>query len=100
MIRDNVVVSMSESVKYMGKDEKHTELKGFMKKFVKLSPEDAAKLRKEIEGFGMMKVKAEHIAKIIDFLPEKEEDMGKIFNDINLDEDENKKILTAVKEYI
>jgi len=100
MIRDNVVISMSESVKYMGKDEKHAELKVFMKKFVKLEPEDAAKLRKEIEGFGMMKVKAEHIAKIIDFLPEKEEDLGKIFNDINLDEDENKKILTAVKEYI
>ncbi len=100
MIRDNAVIRMSESVKYMGKDEKHAELKGFMKKFVKLSPEDAVELKKEMEGFGLMKMKAEHIAKIIDFLPEKTEDLNKIFNDVNLDEDETNKILAAVKEYI
>ncbi|MEK6828957.1 MAG: hypothetical protein AABY15_02440 [Nanoarchaeota archaeon] len=100
MIKDNVVISMSESVKYLGKEERYSELKGFMKKFIKLSPEDAAELRKKIDGFGLMKVKHEHISKIIDFLPEKEEDLSKIFNDINLDEDETKKILTTVKEYI
>jgi DNA-directed RNA polymerase subunit F len=100
MIKDNTIISMSESVRYLGKEERDADLKGFMKKFIKLSPEDAVKLRKEIDGLKLMKVKQEHIAKIMDFLPEKAEDLSKIFNDINLDEDETKKILAAVKEYI
>jgi len=100
MIKDNTLISMAESVKYLGKEEKHTELKGFIKKFIKINPEDAAELRKKIESFNLMKVKPEHIAKIIDTLPEKNEDLNKIFNDINLDEDENSKILGAVKEYL
>jgi len=47
-----------------------------------------------------MKLKEESISKIIDFLPEKNEDLNRIFNDLNFDEDETKKILDAVKEYI
>ena len=100
MIKDNISISMAESVRYLGKEEKHAELKGFVKKFIKITPEDAAELRKKIYGFGLMKVKPEHISKIIDLLPEKNEDLSKIFNDINLDEDENSKILGAVKEYL
>ena len=73
MIKNNTIVSMSESVKYLGKDEKHTELKGFVKKFVKLEPAAAIKLGKELEGLGLMKIREEHVAKIVDFLPEKEE---------------------------
>lgn len=100
MIKDNISISMAESVRYLGKEEKHSELKGFIKKFIKIIPEGAVELRKKIESLGLMKVKSEHISKIIDFLPEKNEDLNKIFNDINLDEDENQKILGAVKEYI
>ncbi len=100
MIKDNIPVSMAESLKYLGKEEKHTELKAFIKKFIKISPEDADKLRKKIEGFNLMKVKSEQISKIIDILPEKAEDLSKIFNDLNLDEDETQKILGAIKEYI
>lgn len=100
MIKDNISISMAESVKYLGKEEKHSELKGFIKKFIKINPENAAELRKKLEGLNLMKMKSEHISKIIDFLPEKTEDINKIFNDINLDEDETQKILGAVKEYI
>jgi DNA-directed RNA polymerase subunit F len=100
MIKENTTVSMSEALKYLGKDEKHTELKGFIKKFVKLSPSDAEKLRKDIKNLELMKVKQEHIAKIIDFVPEKAEDLNKIFNDINLEEDEITKILSEVKKYL
>ncbi len=100
MIKDNISISMAESMKYLGKEEKHTEMKGFIKKFIKLSPEDAVELRKKIEGLGLMKIKPEYTSKIIDFVPEKSEDLSKIFNDLNLDEDETQKILNAVKEYI
>ncbi len=100
MIKDNVSISMSEAVKYLGKGEDFAELRGFIKKFIKLSPEDAAELRKKIEDLSLIKMKPEHISKIIDLLPEKAEDLNKIFNDLNLDEDETKKILDAVKHYL
>jgi DNA-directed RNA polymerase subunit F len=100
MIKNNIPISMSESVKHLGKEEKSSELKGFIKKFIKLTPEKAAELRKKIEKLEMMKMKSESISKIIDFLPEKSEDLNKIFNEINLDEDETSKILSTVKEYI
>jgi DNA-directed RNA polymerase subunit F len=100
MIKDNISISMAESVKYLGKEEKHSELKGFIKKFVKITPDDAAELRKKIEGLNLIKMKSEHTSKIIDLLPEKAEDLNKIFNDLNLNEDETQKILGAVKEYL
>lgn len=100
MIKNNVSISMAESMKYLGKEEKHTELKGFIKKFLEISPEDAEELRKELESLSLMKLKAESISKIIDFLPEKAEDLSRIFNDLSFDEDETKKILDAVKEYL
>jgi len=46
-----------------------------------------------------MKMKDEHIVKIIDILPDNEEELNKIFAGINLDENETKKILDTVKEY-
>ena len=100
MIKNNTPVSMAEAAKYLGKEEKHAELKGFIKKFLETSPEDAAELREKPNGLGLMKLKGESISKMIDFLPEKSEDLSRIFNDLNLDEDETQKILTAVKEYL
>lgn len=96
MIKENNLISMTEAVKYLGKEE----LKGFAKKFVKLSPEKGSELRKKLEALDMLKVKGEHISEIIDILPEKPEELSKIFNDVGLDEDETKKILDIVKQYI
>ena len=47
-----------------------------------------------------MKINDENIAKIIDILPENEVDLNKIFIDVVLDEDETKKILETVKEFL
>ncbi|MEX2017042.1 MAG: hypothetical protein WD876_01065 [Candidatus Pacearchaeota archaeon] len=100
MIKNSTPISMAESAKYLGKEEKHTELKVFIKKFMEISPEKAGVLRKKLDGLGLIKLKEESISKIIDFLPEKSEDLNRIFNDLNLEEDEIQKILAAVKEYI
>jgi len=43
-------------------------------------------------------LRAEQIIKIIDLLPENQEDLNKIV-DISLDENETKKILETVKEF-
>lgn len=90
------MVEAKEIVETSG-DEK--EISSFMKRFIKIDIKDAKKLRKEIEDLGLMKMKEEHVAKIIDILPEDAADVNKIFTDINLDEDETNKILGVVKKY-
>ena len=69
MIINNEPLSMPEVVEYIKKDkDSEKDLVGFMKKFTKLKLKDAQGLRKKIGELGLMKVKSEHIVKIIDTL--------------------------------
>ena len=63
-----------------------------------MKPKEAKELKKKLIELDMMKLRAEQIVKIIDFLPENQEDLNKIV-DISLDENETKKILETVKEF-
>jgi DNA-directed RNA polymerase subunit F len=100
MITERKPLSMTEAVKYVG-DEKdsETEVKKFVKKFVKIKPEKAKGIRKKLEELDLLKMKSEHVAKIIDLVPENAENLNKIFTDISLDEDETKKILETIGEF-
>jgi len=97
MIKNNEPLSMAEASEYLGKIDS-TDVKGFIKKFTNLKPAEAKELRKKLENLDMMKLRAEHIVKVIDLLPENQEDLNKIV-EVSLDEDETKKILETVKEY-
>ena len=97
MIKTNELLSMAEASEYIGKADS-TDIKGFIKKFTKLKPKEAKELRKKLENLDMMKLRTEQIVKIIDLLPENQEDLNKIV-DVSLDEDETKKILETVKEF-
>ena len=100
MIINNEPLSAVESLEYIkDKEAGDSDLVGFIKKFVKLKPEEAKEIRKKIESLKNLKVKSEHISKIIDTLPENKEDLNKIFVDIGLDEDESNKILDIVKQF-
>ena len=94
-------VSMAEALEYIGKksEDSETDVRGFIKKFAGMSPKDAKEMRKKLEELDLMKIRAEHISKIIDILPENAEDLNKIFVDVSLDEDEIKKILETVKQF-
>ncbi|MEK6741866.1 MAG: hypothetical protein AABX91_02000 [Nanoarchaeota archaeon] len=93
-------LSMAEATEYLGEEkESEAELKKFIKRFVKLDDKDAKKMKVKLESLNLIKVKLEHIAKVIDFLPEDAENLNKIFTDVSLDEDESKKILDVVKEF-
>lgn len=99
MIKDMTPLSMTEALEYMkGDDDSNEEIKKFIKKFTNLKPEKAKEMRKKFEGFDLMKMKPEHIAKIIDLLPKDPESLNKIFNDVNLNEEETKKILGTNEE--
>ncbi|MBI4116946.1 hypothetical protein HY449_04340 [Candidatus Pacearchaeota archaeon] len=93
-IKNSESLSMPEVEEYL---DKSSDLTKFIKKFTKETPKSAVEMRKEIEMLDVMKIKPEHISKIIDILPENHEDINKIFTDVSLDDEESKKILDAVK---
>jgi len=79
--------------------EEEKEIRSFLKKFIKLDAEKAKQLRKELESLEIMRMKDEHIVKIIDLLPEDVSDINKIFAEVSLEENEINKILEVVKKY-
>lgn len=100
MIKNLQPLSMAESLEYAKDSETgDTDVVGFIKKFTGLKPEKAKEMRGKIEDLKLLKVKSEHVAKIIDLMPEDSQDLNQIFVDVSLDEDETKKILDIVKEY-
>jgi len=100
MIKNSEPFSMAESLEYIKKDdEKETEIIGFIKKFSELKPKDAKELKQDIERLGIIKIKPEYAAKIVDILPGSAEELNKIFVDASLDEDETRKVLESVKRF-
>ena len=97
MIIKQEPLSMAE-VRKITKDEK-PELEKFIKSFVKIKPEDAESLKKELEALGLLKIKPEDIAKMIDLLPQDASDVNKILVEAGLNGEETTKILEVVKKY-
>lgn len=98
MIVEKKPLSMVEANEYIDKDS-GTDIKGFIKKFAILKPGKAKELRQKIQNLDLLKIKEEHIIKIIDLMPENAENLNKICSDVSLDEDETKKILDTIKEF-
>lgn len=102
MIKDSEPLSsgeVKEILKKLPATEKSKNLVAYIKKFAKTSPADIQKLKKELQGLNLLKLKSEHITKIIDMLPDDAEDIRKIFADVSLDENEITSILEIVKKY-
>jgi len=95
-IRNNEPISMAEVTEYVDKD---SEISKFIKKFTKITSKEAKEFRKKLESLDLMKMKSEHISKIIDLLPENQEDLNKIFLGTGLDKEESKRILDEVKKF-
>tara|TARA_Y100000310_G_C20665993_1_gene807518 strand:- start:401 stop:706 length:306 start_codon:yes stop_codon:yes gene_type:complete len=93
-------LSMIEAKKIVeASEEDNKETLSFMKKFIKITEKKAEELKKELEGLEMMKIKEEHIVKIIDLIPEDASDLNKIFTDVSLDENETNKLLETIKKH-
>jgi len=100
MIEKREPLSMSESLGYVKKNENSDAgVSEFIGKFTKLSSKEAVDLRKKIGSLGVIKLKPEFIAKIIDIMPESIDDLNKIFTGVSLDEEESKKIFEAIKQF-
>ncbi len=92
-------ISMGELRELANNLEEKQRLSNYIKKFGKLNKDKSLKLAQDIEALNNLKIKKEHIVKIADFLPKDAEDLGKIFNDISLDEKETNEILEIVSKY-
>lgn len=100
MIIDKKPLSMAEAFRYIkSDDDSETDIVGFIKKFVKPKKDKAEEIRKSLETLESMKIKGEHITKVIDLMPETKEELNKIFVDVSLEEDEIQKILNIIKEF-
>ena len=100
MIKYKEPLSMTEALEYVeDKKDSEADIRKLIKKFVKLNPEVAVKLREKLSSLGLLKLKQEYISKVIDIMPEDQENLNKIFTDVVLDEDESKKILDTIREF-
>lgn len=102
MIKDKKSITLAEARELLknSEGEKVKATADFIKKFMKLSANDAVKLKQELMALDIVKLKEEDIVKIIDFMPEDAEDLRKIFSgyDISLEQDEITKILEILKK--
>jgi DNA-directed RNA polymerase subunit F len=101
MILENKPITMAEAKEILKEydTEKSKAASAMIKKFSKMSAEEAKKIFTEIKKLNLEKLKDEDIIKIIDFLPDDAESLRKIFtgSDIAFDQDEITKILNAIK---
>jgi len=88
---------LHEILKNVEDNEKKIEVEAYLKKFLKTKSLLAQKIKQELESLDLLKIKREHLVKIIDLLPEDNSDLNKIFSDVSLTEDENNKILEIIK---
>ena len=99
MIKNKTPLSMVEVKEYLKESDKELEVTAFIKKFSKIKIDKSKELKKKLEDLNLMKLNKVHLCKIIDFLPEKKEELKKVIPDANLDEDETKKVLDTIKEF-
>ncbi|MEK6929027.1 MAG: hypothetical protein AABW65_03705 [Nanoarchaeota archaeon] len=99
MIISKKPLAIAEAKAYVKDFTERKQLENYFRKFANLSNEDSEKLMKEIRVLNNPKIKEENIVKIADFLPKDMEDLGKIFNEITLNEEESNTILEIVKKY-
>lgn len=100
MIKDRKPLAMYEADQLLDsvkETDKTKDIKGFIKKFSKLSNEKSKKLAKELTDLDIIKLKQSDIVKITDVVPENAAELNKLFTEVSLDADETNKILEAIK---
>ena len=100
MIYDRAPLNLNEVQEILENipdSDRKEEVKIYLKKFLKAKMDQGAKIKEGLEGMDLLKLKREHIVKIVDLLPEDASDLNKIFTDVSLNEEETNKILELVK---
>jgi len=99
MIKKAIPISLAEAIELAGDSDKEQRFRGFAKQFIKISAKDAKEMKEELTKLDLIKLKEEHIIKIIEFMPQDLTDLIKILPGVSLNQDEVDKILGIVKKY-
>ena len=100
MIYDRAPLNLNEVQEILEKipdSDNKEEMRIYLKKFLKTKPGQAKQIKEDLEKLDLLKLKREHLVKIVDLLPQDASDVNKIFTDVSLNEDETNKILDVVK---
>ena len=92
-------ITMAEVVSLVGDSEKAEEIKKFIKSFNKMDVKKAIEMRDELKALDLIKLKDEHIVKIVDFVPKDASELNKVIIEVSLDPDEVAKILEVTGKY-
>ena len=100
MILDRTPLNLDEIkeiLKNLDDSDKKEEMEAYLKKFLKTKTEKAKKTKEGLEKLDLLKMKREHIVKVVDLMPQDSSDLNKIFTDVSLNEEETNKILNVAK---
>lgn len=100
MIKDQRPLTYAEVSELIGDGERSKKVKEFIKEFYTLKANDAKKLKEELTGLDLIKLKEESIVNIVNFLPQDASDLTKVLPDVSLDQEEVNKILDVLKKYL
>lgn len=98
-IIESTPLTLAEVSDLAGDTDREKNVKIFIKKFSKMPVDKAKAMRKELAKLELLKLKEEHVVKIVDFMPEDASDLNKVMVDVSLDQEEVNKILNVVKKY-
>ena len=96
MIIDKTALTLSEVKDFVKDLEEKKDLKDYLKKF-ESQKKNGSGIIDKLKALDNIKIKEDHMIKIVDFMPRDSEDLNKIFTDVSLDEKESNEILEIVK---
>ena len=99
MINEEIPITLAEVVALAGDSEKAEDIKKFIGKFNKMDIKKAEAMLGELKALDLIKLKDEHIVKIVDFVPKSASDLNKVIIEVSLDSDEVAKILEVTGKY-
>ena len=99
MILEKNPITFAEVIWNIKDKEESKSISEYLKKFSKLSKEEALKIKSDISALNNPKLKEENIIKIIDFLPKSSEELNRILIEASLSEEESNAILEIVRKY-
>ena len=98
-IAEETPITLAEVVALAGDSEKAVAIKKFIKDFNKMDVEKARGMKAALVKLDLIKLKGEHVVKIVDFMPSDASELNKVLVDVSLDGDEVTKILEVVKSF-
>ncbi len=98
-IKEEKPLTMSEVVSIIRDTEKTKIVKEFIKQFDVIDLEKAMELKEKLTNLELLKLKEQHIIKIVDFMPKEATELNKVLSDVNLDADEINKVLEVTRKY-